>query len=264
MATTTKTKTEKKAAEVKPISHANIYDALEAAKDDFPVFYKNNEVSFGTTNYSFVDLRTILEKTRPILKKHGLAVIQTLDAILDKPALKTVLRHGATSEEIVSLTVLTLAKQDPQAGGSAITYFRRYSYVTMLELKTSDIEDDDGRQATFEEEEIKEQKKEKPLKEVAKDAVLISDAQMTKLCLAPSQAKLTKEEASEFWGKIKTKLGLTRGKFDPNTKTWSGTNITDEDSEVIMLRLSQFVERIRKEKEEAIAPVVATEESETL
>lgn len=255
MATTKEKTTAKKVAE--KIEHADVYDALEAAKDDFPVFYKDNKVSFGTTNYSFVDLRTILEKTRPILKKHGLAVIQTLETVIDKPALKTVLKHKGSDTEIVSLTVLTLAKQDPQAGGSAITYFRRYSYVTMLELKTSDIEDDDGRKATFDEEEIKEQTNEKPLKEVTEDAVLISDAQMTKLCLAPSQAKLTKEEAAEFWNKIKTKLGLTRGKFDPETKLWSGTNITEEDSEVIMLRLSQFVERVRKEKE-------PKEESETL
>jgi hypothetical protein len=50
-----------------------------------------------------------------------------------------------TGESVEDVMPLMLVKEDPQAQGSAITYARRYSLLTLLSL-TAD-EDDDGEAA---------------------------------------------------------------------------------------------------------------------
>jgi len=93
----------------------------------------------------YADLATVWSVARPVLNKHGIAVVQ-------KPVTGggngggllagcvTELRH--TSGEIIESTLLLpVSKPDAQGVGSALTYARRYALAAMVGLAP---EDDDG------------------------------------------------------------------------------------------------------------------------
>ncbi len=88
----------------------------------------------------YVPLEQLIEKVLPVLNEHGFALVQ-LPTVLDgHPALETRLVHYGG--ETVSATMLLLcAKDDPQGQGSAITYARRYSLMSLLGL-SADQDDD--------------------------------------------------------------------------------------------------------------------------
>lgn len=93
----------------------------------------------------YADLPTILNMSRPILQKHGLAVIQmpSMDQGLVIVTTRLVHESGEWLES-TAMTPLQQAKQDPQGVGSAITYLRRYGLSAMLNISQ---EDDDGESA---------------------------------------------------------------------------------------------------------------------
>jgi ERF superfamily protein len=88
----------------------------------------------------YVPLEQLIEKVLPVLNEHGFALVQ-LPTVLDgHPALETRLVHYGG--ETISATMLLLcAKDDPQGQGSAITYARRYSLMSLLGL-SADQDDD--------------------------------------------------------------------------------------------------------------------------
>jgi hypothetical protein len=76
------------------------------------------------------------------LSECGLAISQFPDA----NALTTIILHAESGEWMESSYVMPVAKQnDPQAMGSAITYARRQSIGSILNLNIDD--DDDGEKA---------------------------------------------------------------------------------------------------------------------
>lgn len=90
----------------------------------------------------FASLGGVVAAVRPALTKHGLVVSQLPTYIGDGvPALETRLMHPESGEEIKSLMPLMMAKQDPQAQGSALTYARRYALLSILGL-VGDADDD--------------------------------------------------------------------------------------------------------------------------
>jgi hypothetical protein len=106
------------------------------AKDANNPFFKN----------SYATLDHIVDEVRPILNKHGLAVMQIPGGDGENVIMKTLLIHE--SGEWMESEPLTMkpVKNDPQAVGSCITYARRYSLNAFLSLSTG--EDDDGNKAT--------------------------------------------------------------------------------------------------------------------
>lgn len=93
----------------------------------------------------FAPLDVIIEQTRPVLAKYGLAVLQMPTTINGEPALRTILLHE--SGERIEDVMLTLpSKPDPQGQGAALTYARRYAYTSVLRLAADD--DDDGNAAS--------------------------------------------------------------------------------------------------------------------
>jgi hypothetical protein len=125
-----------------PLDLSNVWSALYAAQGEFPAIRKTNENDFfGSKFASFKDEKLTID---PILRKHGLMVFQAIDHIEGKPSLKTLLVH-TSGDAITSETPLILAKNDPQALGSAVTYTKRYAYEAILGLITTD---DDGEAAT--------------------------------------------------------------------------------------------------------------------
>lgn len=94
----------------------------------------------------FVSLDHLIAKTRPVLNKHGLAILQAPSADMDgKPALTTTIYH-VSGEKHSSQMPLLVGREDMQGLGAALTYARRYAWAAALGICAD--EDDDGEQAS--------------------------------------------------------------------------------------------------------------------
>jgi hypothetical protein len=142
----------------------NIYSALASALGDIPTISKDRTANVptkggGSYSYSYADLATIMETVRPILAKHGLALVQSPTTRYDEAAgtfmvgISTVIYHSSGEQIAGHLDLPCPGRTDrdgvvhqpgPQDIGSAITYGRRYA-LAMLGVVTED--DDDGAQA---------------------------------------------------------------------------------------------------------------------
>jgi hypothetical protein len=114
----------------------------------------------------YAPLDAIIDATRPVLAKHGLAVIQEPLFMEGTAGVETIIIHkdGAS---ISSTLLLPLKDQSPQGVGSAITYARRYALAAVLGIASED--DDDGNISTglAKKEESKPAKS--PVREVSKE-----------------------------------------------------------------------------------------------
>lgn len=123
---------------------STLAQALVAAQKDMPKVEKDGRNPHFRSE--FVTLDNLLDHVRPVLNKHGIAVVQLPAEIGGAPALTTTLIHGATGETIAATMPLVLAKNDMQGVGAAITYARRYMLAAALGI--AEGEDDDGNQAS--------------------------------------------------------------------------------------------------------------------
>jgi hypothetical protein len=113
--------------------------ALVAAQGEFSAVPKGSVNPFFKSNYAA--LPEVVATAGPVLAKHGLAISQ----FIGDDTLTTYLLH-ASGQFIAQEMKLHLVKNDPQAQGSAVTYARRYSFMSVLGL-VADV-DDDGNAAT--------------------------------------------------------------------------------------------------------------------
>ena len=90
----------------------------------------------------YASLPDILSEIAEPLQKSGLVIIQLPDGEM----LSTMLVHAESGEYITATSIMKPVKNDPQSMGSAITYQRRYSIASILNLNID--EDDDGNRAT--------------------------------------------------------------------------------------------------------------------
>lgn len=118
--------------------------ALVKAQAEFGAVPKGSVNPFFKSKYAA--LPDVVAHATPILTKHGLAVSQFIDGGIDGgEGLTTYLLHE--SGQFIARTMrLHLVKDDPQAQGSAVTYARRYAYMSVLGLVAD--EDDDGNSAS--------------------------------------------------------------------------------------------------------------------
>ena len=114
--------------------------ALVKAQAEFSAVPKGSVNPFFKSKYAA--LPDVVQSASPVLTKHGLAVSQFIthdegggDALL------TYLIHES-GQFIAYSMKLHMTKEDPQAQGSAVTYARRYSYMSALGLVAD--EDDDA------------------------------------------------------------------------------------------------------------------------
>jgi len=105
---------------------------------------KDLENPFFKSKYA--DLAAVWENCRKPLTENGLSVVQIPESEDGSVIIKTVLLHES-GEWISGQLQLTLAKSDPQAVGSAITYGRRYALAAMTGMCAED-EDDDGQKSS--------------------------------------------------------------------------------------------------------------------
>lgn len=122
---------------------AKVVGALLEAQKEFAAVPKDSDNPFFKSKYAA--LPDVIKITNPVLAKHGLGVSQLVTSVDGQDALTTTLFH--TSGEFISSTALLhLVKNDPQAHGSAITYMRRYAFMSILGIVAD--EDDDGNAAS--------------------------------------------------------------------------------------------------------------------
>ena len=107
-----------------PAVPAKLAAALVAALAEMPTLEKGGKGNYG----HYVKYDDLVEQTRPILHKHGLAITQwpSFDAE-GRPTLVTYLVHES-GEAMTDTMLLLLGKTDPAGQGSGITYARRYAW----------------------------------------------------------------------------------------------------------------------------------------
>lgn len=147
-AAVTAAKAAEKAAEPKPkepgrVAHGSLTEALVAAQGEMPKVGRDAENPHFKSK--FVSLDALIEATRPILKKHGLALTQfPCVSEIGAPMLRTSLVH-VSGQRLEADMPLLVGNQTMQQLGSAITYARRYAWSAVLGIASED--DDDGNTA---------------------------------------------------------------------------------------------------------------------
>ena len=121
-----------------------IFEALAKFQGEVSNPKADADNPFFKSKYAKLD--DILEMVRPLLSKHGLSVIQPPCSDETGVGVTTLITHS--SGEYIKSDPFYLKlnnKQDAQAGGSAITYSRRYALASVLGIAQ---EDDDGNKAS--------------------------------------------------------------------------------------------------------------------
>ena len=113
------------------------YQNLFAAKKEIGKISKDSTNPFFKSKY--FDINSLLEHVEPILHKHGLFILQPIEAWF--VCSQIVEENGFLTNSCIELPDI----KDPQKLGSAITYYRRYTLQSLLALQA---EDDDANGAT--------------------------------------------------------------------------------------------------------------------
>jgi len=119
-------------------------EALAAAQAEIsdPPRTKSGQVR-GKRDYKYAGLDDLLQTVRPVLSRHGLAVVQTVDLLDGHPVLSTRLMHSAGG--CISSSYPLGWDGGPQDHGSELTYARRYSLEAMVGVAAT--ADDDAASA---------------------------------------------------------------------------------------------------------------------
>jgi|VirMetMinimDraft_7_1064189.scaffolds.fasta_scaffold126386_2 hypothetical protein len=158
-------------------------------KDSENPFYKN----------SYASLSTIIEHTKVALCECNLVLSQ----FPDDAGLTSILIHTESGEFLQAWCLMPVAKQnDPQAFGSAITYFRRYAYGAILGLN---IDKDDDANNAAKVEPAKEEPAKPWLTQVQFDAMLksISEGKKEEVKKAMGKYLIKKDYKTQLEEKLK-------------------------------------------------------------
>lgn len=118
--------------------------ALVQAVGELSDVPKGREANVGQYRYRYADLADLLGMARPVLARHGIAVLQQVTSEPGTVLVWTTFVH--TSGQYITQAPFGMADgKTPQATGSAVTYARRYALLAALGLAA---EDDDGQHAT--------------------------------------------------------------------------------------------------------------------
>jgi ERF superfamily len=160
---------------------------------------------FDRTNPAFksgyASLASVMETVRPILHRHGFAVLQEVGERQGRLTVTTTLLH--TSGESVAHRCAHKSSDNIQQVGSAISYLRRYAIMAMLGV-VGEV-DDDGEAA--------ESKPAKQPKPVAKKSLPTEEAQ----------------PAGETYSPIRVTPAQTKG---PNPKDFYRVQLADRQGRI--------------------------------
>ena len=128
----------KQAQAEEPKTALNIFQKLHCAKQSMGKVIKN--ATNPHFKRSYADINSIIETVEPILMDCGLILMQP---VKDDKVYTVIIdiENGDRFESFMTLPPIT----DAQKLGSAVTYFRRYTLVSLLSLQAID---DDGETAS--------------------------------------------------------------------------------------------------------------------
>jgi len=99
---------------------------------------------------AYSDLPTCWNTVQPLLKKHGLSVVQTfLPTDRDEVLITTTLLHKSGQYVSGTLNLPYGRGGGPQGAGAAVTYGRRYGLAAILGLVTDKDDDAQGAQNDY-------------------------------------------------------------------------------------------------------------------
>lgn len=123
--------------------------SLSDFQAECPPFVKNIQ-GYG---YTYTGLPELVQTVYPLLKKHGLVLVQKNAFTDDKVGVESTVYHIETGESLTSSLLMPIAELKGmnvyQSAGSAITYIRRYDMSTLLGLQSEkDTDATSGKQPT--------------------------------------------------------------------------------------------------------------------
>lgn len=119
--------------------HKTIAAALASAQVEMTRAQKSAENPHLKRKYA--DLAAVCDASMPALNRHGIAVVQRMQADGDAWTMLTVFVHADSGETLETPVPLIFGKKDMQGLGSAMTYARRYGLMALAGIAP---EDDDG------------------------------------------------------------------------------------------------------------------------
>jgi len=159
----------------------HLFKAIADFQQEVPVIHRGTQ-GYG---YSYSDLPAIFKVINPLLQKHGLGFIQSINSHDGDNYLNTIVFHSESAEKIESNTLIPIVSlkgmNDYQSFGSGITYYRRYALASMLGLVTDKDTDASGEQ-------VKHEPKKQP----------INDERFVKALQAIKEGKAKKDDLLKF------------------------------------------------------------------
>jgi hypothetical protein len=135
--------------------------ALAKAQGEFPPIPKDCVAKIqtkkgGSYSFRYADLDTVLSTVRPVLSRHGLALVVDIETVRNEAgerAMLATIRLIHSSGQWMQTTGLAIAidadayaNQPAQSSGSAATYATRYAVEALLSIRATD--DQDGAEAS--------------------------------------------------------------------------------------------------------------------
>lgn len=191
-------------------------EALLKARSEMGIVRKDKYNDFFRSHYA--DLASCIEVTREPLANNGLVLIQTIGEHETGTLIETMLVH-VSGEWIKGTALIPLVKRDPQALGSAVTYGRRYSLCSILNIAPDD--DDDGEAAMDRKGQVKP-KSNTELEVLGKHVANVSDVPTANAAFRMIGKANSTDNQQKAWKLLLEKahsLGLT---FDNTNKAFVG------------------------------------------
>ena len=135
----------------------------------------------------YIQLDALVKKIDPVCQKCGLGIMMFPTGT----GLITILFHKESGQYIQSYYELILDSQNPQGVGSALTYAKRQTLQAMFGLSAGPEEDDDGNEASLEEQKFED---ENPEGKITSDSAF----QISKVALQ----EINSLEDLERWKKV--------------------------------------------------------------
>jgi len=139
--------------------------------------------------YNYTSLEKLIEHTKPILHKHGLAIIQM--NIPNGVLTRMVHVSGEWMESTFTGDIIQLSKMNAyQVQGSQSTYYRRYAWASICGIASDEDKDAEGEQ-------VKPKPKEAPKAKTA--TILINSKQIADIFTLANEVGLTVPQVCTAW-----------------------------------------------------------------
>lgn len=121
----------------------NIMKAIQNVQQEAEYIKRESAGQVGQGKFKYANLTSTWDAIKVLLKSNNITVYQSptnTDGHLTGNFFKTTLFHTESGESVTEYMGMVITRQDPQALGAAITFYRRYMLTSMLGL----IPDDDN------------------------------------------------------------------------------------------------------------------------